>query len=229
MKKNRFVGWVMLGLAAGLAGCAAPKIMYVPSEEPFSVPPINMVVQAPPGAVLLEQGVHRGYEAIKLDRAVAVGSFMLPPGVYLKESESTQAEFYSWDEVTSPTHGRGVQSGGLQLKVVFLPKGSQALCLQTMNSALFCTDDARPVRMRTTVVDKDAFQATLLYSGRVGSKVMLAYRESYAGRARPAFDNTAEYDLASSNILAYKGARLEVLEANNEGIRYRVLSNFLSK
>lgn len=70
------------------------------------------------------------------------------------------------------------------------------------------------------------FQQTLIYSGRVGDKIRISYREFANSLARDAFTNEAEYDLSASNIIAYKGARLEVIEADNEKIRFRVISNF---
>ncbi len=41
--------------------------------------------------------------------------------------------------------------------------------------------------------------------------------------ARPAFNNNVEYDLSESPIIGYKGAKLEVIEANNQFIKYRVI------
>jgi hypothetical protein len=217
-----------LCVAALLAGCAAPRVAYSPQSEAFSIPALNEIVTAPPGANLLDQGRRRVFDALSLDRAVAVGSFMLPPGVYLKEGESSQAEFFSWDEVTYPTNGRGVQSGGQTLKVVAALKNG-TLCVQTLSGSIMCADNFPAVRTKATVVDRGAFQATLIYNGKVGNKITLGYRESVASMARPAFSNAVEYDLSASKVLVYKGARIEVLDANNEGIRYRVLSNFTTQ
>lgn len=44
--------------------------------------------------------------------------------------------------------------------------------------------------------------------------------------ARAAFSNDVEYDLSQSKIIGYKGAKIEVLNATNENITYRVISNF---
>ena len=54
----------------------------------------------------------------------------------------------------------------------------------------------------------------------------LGYREFSNDKARPAFNNDVEYDLNSSKIIGYKGARIEVIEADNQNITYKVLSNF---
>jgi hypothetical protein len=44
--------------------------------------------------------------------------------------------------------------------------------------------------------------------------------------ARPAFGNDVEYDLSIDNIIAYKGAEIKVIEANNKKITYIVNKNF---
>ena len=72
----------------------------------------------------------------------------------------------------------------------------------------------------------DAFQQTLIYSGKVGDKINIGYREFSSNVARPAFNNDVEYDLKDSTTIGYKGALIEVLEATNQSIRYRVIRNF---
>ena len=41
-----------------------------------------------------------------------------------------------------------------------------------------------------------------------------------------AFNNDVEYDLRESSVIGYKGARIEVVEATNEHIKYKVIQNF---
>ncbi len=75
---------------------------------------------------------------------------------------------------------------------------------------------------------RDSFQQTLLYSGKVGNKINIGYREFSNSLARPAFNNNVEYDLSESKTIAYKGAQLEVLEATNQHIKFRLIKNFNS-
>jgi len=65
-----------------------------------------------------------------------------------------------------------------------------------------------------------------MYSGRVGNRLRISYREFLNDLARPAFQNEAEYDLDESNIISYQGARLEIIRADNNGIVYKVLKSF---
>jgi hypothetical protein len=73
---------------------------------------------------------------------------------------------------------------------------------------------------------KSSFQQTLIYSGKIGDKVTLGYREFSNNLAKPAFSNDVTYDLSVSSVIGYKGARLEVISANNTEITYKVLADF---
>ena len=75
------------------------------------------------------------------------------------------------------------------------------------------------------VLSDDSFQQTLIYSGKLGNKIKIGYREFSNNQARPAFNNDVEYDLSESAVIGYKGARLEIVGATNETIKYRVIQN----
>jgi hypothetical protein len=72
----------------------------------------------------------------------------------------------------------------------------------------------------------------LTYSGREGTVLLVAYREFHeepgSGApmlARPAFAQDLRYDLALSDIIAFRDYRIRVIEATTEGIRAVVLSD----
>ena len=65
----------------------------------------------------------------------------------------------------------------------------------------------------------------LIYLGRSGDVVSLKYREFYGTRIRSAFAADLTYDLSETQTIGYKGARIEVLDAGNQTIRYRVLKH----
>ena len=60
----------------------------------------------------------------------------------------------------------------------------------------------------------------------MGNKINVSYREFQGAMARPAFNNDVEYDLSDSRQIGYKGALIEVLDADNQKIKYKVLKNF---
>ena len=60
---------------------------------------------------------------------------------------------------------------------------------------------------------------TLVYSGLGGGIARFTYISQV-------FRNDVTYDLARSNIINYRGARIEIHRYNNEQIEYTVLKNF---
>jgi hypothetical protein len=52
--------------------------------------------------------------------------------------------------------------------------------------------------------------------------VKLLYREFSEDRTRPAFSQEVTSDLKEGTLVDFKGARIEILEATNISIRYKV-------
>lgn len=69
------------------------------------------------------------------------------------------------------------------------------------------------------------FRRELIYSGVSGSTLSLSYREFSEDMARPAFTQDLKYDLNQGAVIGYKGARFEVIKADNVSLRYRVLAH----
>lgn len=66
----------------------------------------------------------------------------------------------------------------------------------------------------------------LVYSGRSGNEIGLTYREYTNGAegtmARPAFFQDLKYDISASTQVVFRSVELEILEATNTGITFRV-------
>jgi hypothetical protein len=149
----------------------------------------------------------------------------LKRGYYLKEGENEDAEFYQ----PSRYEGSGAIIKAVLAdppKTVQVYKAEPTLCVVTVFNLSTCTHQADFERTKQAIARAAAFQQALIYSGRVGDKIKVGYRESSNNFARPAFNNDVEYDLGESRVIGYKGARIEVLEATNEYIKYRVIRNF---
>lgn len=71
----------------------------------------------------------------------------------------------------------------------------------------------------------DTFAQELIYLGRSGDTLSFKYREFYGTRIRSAFAADLTYDLSETRTIGYKGARIEVVEAGNQTIRYRVVKH----
>lgn len=219
-----------------LNGCATVKNNYVPRTEQVSFPSLEVEQTAMLGDDLVRQGTATSTQGVYLPQENNVGGFRLSKGFYPKTGEDEKHVFTSFAINQAPTGvGRVSISRGLFGQNVYpsgirFDKSEQKTCVIAPNGYGFnqpVCDTEYPFQFteRPFLTDNN-FQQTLIYSGRVGDRIKISYREFSGNIARAAFSNEAEYDLKESNIIAYKGARIEVLEANNERIRYIVKSNF---
>lgn len=80
----------------------------------------------------------------------------------------------------------------------------------------------------TTYIDVSLpqYRQELIYGGRSGDVLKFTYREFSNGQIRDAFSQDVSYDLSDGNTVGYKGARIEVLNATNNRIEYRVARHF---
>lgn len=76
------------------------------------------------------------------------------------------------------------------------------------------------------ISNDDYFKQEFIYNGKVGSGVKFIYREYINNTARPAFQQDLQYDLNESNIIGFKGLRIEIVNASNTSIEYKILSEF---
>lgn len=219
---------VLAALAMTLAGCAAPKYNYRAQSTQIKEPAVGEVVTRQVGDPMLRQGSYREHESIYVaTRAEVSWAYTLEPGYYLKHGEDESAEYFV------PAGGEEAGSITKALladpwKSVMVKKEGNDLCIVTVFNAYQCRSGADFERRKKAVVSQDSFQQTLIYSGRVGSKINVGYREFSGSYARPAFNNNVEYDLSESKVIGYKGAQIEVIEATNQYVKYKVLRHFQS-
>lgn len=76
------------------------------------------------------------------------------------------------------------------------------------------------------VYSEDSFQQVIEYNGKNGNILNFVYSEYSDGMARQAFTREFKIDLSEGNTVAYKGAILEIIEAGNTKIEYKVVRNF---
>ncbi|EFI5607924.1 phage major capsid protein [Escherichia coli] len=143
----------------------------------------------------------------------------------LKDTEGNKADYYF---LTNGADSANVEKAALadMWQGIMVEKKNNALCVITVFGATTCETNMPIEKVNLNISGDSSFQQALLYNGRVGNKINIGYREFSANTARPAFNNDVEYDLAESKTIGYKGAKFEVLDASNQSIRYRVISNF---
>jgi len=108
-------------------------------------------------------------------------------------------------------------------------KGKYKICLRGFGMNALCeknlTEDDFELGLGF-VTKSDSFQRVIEYNGKRGSLVRFVYSEFKDGRIRDAFTREFDADLNDGNVVAYKGAVFEVLDATNASIRYKVIRHF---
>ena len=218
-----------LAVTTLLAACATPTHNYQAVTREISEPPLNSINSKQVGDEMLKQGKYREHDAILVTSPVSSSwAYTVHPGYFLKTGDDQSGKYYR-------IGGAGEESGYVEksafadpFQSLMIRKDNNTLCVITVFNIAACGDNGGQLfdEVKKPIVTQDAIQRTLIYSGKSGSKINVGYREFSGNMARPAFNNNVEYDLSESNQIGYKGALLEIIEATNRLIKYKVLSNF---
>lgn len=217
-----------LGSSIILAACATPQYNYRADMVEISEPPLGTTNIKSVGETLLRQGRYTETDALLLHKTTTVGlvgTYTFNPGYYTKVGEDDKSSFY---EPEIGPEGGGIVKGVFAdpYKSMRAFKDGSKLCGISVLNGQICNDDTSFEFVRRVSLTANSFQRSLLYNGGHGSKINIGYREFSNNTARPAFNNDVEYDLADSKIIAYKGAQLEIIEATNQHLKYRLIKNF---
>jgi hypothetical protein len=206
---------ILLLLVLSVAGCKTKPIQAAYSLQTF--PPVGTTETVGVGEQMLAQGDASTVDAIVLARDIMIGEVTVKQGTYPILSENE--EYKQFHGVNIARAGRLSSRG--KLFIFKKDEHGKTVCL----GRTLCTDVEYTMGKATTY-SRARNQQTLLYSGKIGNRVTLGYREFVNETARPAFSNDVDYDLNESNVLGYKGARIEVIKATNTEITYKVISGF---
>jgi hypothetical protein len=107
--------------------------------------------------------------------------------------------------------------------------------LKICNSGVFgskgCVKDVDPDTLVETdstqlIESSESLQQNIEYLGKDGDILNFAYTEFKGGLARDAFTRQFVVDLSEDNVLAFKGALIEIQKATSSRITYKILRNF---
>ena len=81
----------------------------------------------------------------------------------------------------------------------------------------------------TTEDNDNGFSQQFIYNGRVNNEIKFIYREFSSNLNRGSFQQEVQYDLNQSNIIGFKELKIEIIEATNQSVTYKVINNFTPK
>ena len=195
-------------------------------------PSLNSQATAQVGGRILHQGTYYRQAAIHLSKEIRFGErhqYSLTPGYYIRTGEGLDSGAYA--PADGPGAGRVKKApGAITLQESFLYSNDGKTIGVITNFYQAVNARAKGITRTTRpVVSTESIQRIVVYGGKIGTKIRLAYREIWKNITRPSSDVFVEFDLADSKVVEIKGARIEVIEATGKSIRYRVLRAIESK
>ena len=213
---------LIVAIALMVSACTTVQYNGAATEiKNISVPKIGVVVTASIGDDLLSKGRMVTENILVVHDAVDGFAYKIPAKSYPQIGHDPEQEFYTSYGVTQNPLADPHQA----LAVSLIAEEEPEICVITVfgGDACYKANYSKKVQVSK---EGNSFQQTLIYSGRVGNKINVGYREFNADFARPAFNNDVEYDLSDSKTISYKGAKIEIIDAGNNSITYRVIANF---
>lgn len=222
-------------LALVAVSASADTQYTMPNSEMMLTPSVGEIGNASVGDSVLDQVQGSKYETLYFKEAQTIGNTRINKGHYKKSMTSdgfVRYETFDSSEsglLTSSSFSSIMAGTNTATPWIYLNSSDNTICLASEWTLKPNTKKCSKLDFESknlTVPAKDAIQQRLIYNGKSGDKVKIGYREFINSMARPAFNNDVEYDLTESKQIGYKGALIEVTEANNQIIKYKVLKGF---
>jgi len=228
-KKNYFL-FPVLSL---LFSCASSSLIpYIPDETILRYPELDQRVSTVIGSPLVTYKIEKEYDLLVLnersDYRICLYRGYIPRGVAV-------ADGYLQNGSLRYNAPLGTY-GGLTGRDSNDPPNYRALITAKSDSVFVFSDGCGEnielttsvLRTRDSLSEDPEFVQELIYSGRIGDNIKLLYREYGGNVLRQAFTQELQYDISLSNILRFREVELEVIEATNQELVFRLFSHFNS-
>lgn len=218
---------------AALGGCASTTANLAPSITNMDIPPIGEVSTIEVGESAVQKARVYAFDAYELLQGIEhVGSGMsvgytirLEPGIYAATREEDNKIYYIAVGDTVESCGLGLcsqQSGGFYVE----KDSGDIYAVEDMNIPVKLREPPNWRKTTHAAVGEPSFRQELVYNGRSGPTVRFLCREFSQDMIRPAFSQELTYDLDEGPDIGFRGVRIEVLEATNISLTYRVDRSF---
>ncbi len=208
-------------MAALLSACGStPKPSNV-SVEKVTMPPVGEESTAFLGERMILTGTGYYTETLTIPTFDAYAADFVNAKFYRGLGTDT---FWAYTDAVTINNGYGTPLSS-QRWVKFVPSENE-VCVGVMNcysatkmGAIYSTD-------KEFYAQTNSFQQVIEYNGKSGSTLKFTYREFKDDMARGAFTTDFTIDLNDGPMFGYKGARFEIISANNSRIIYKILAPF---
>lgn len=213
----------LLVLSVFITSCGIKKFAVVPNSETTLTPEINQINTSEIGITLVSKETAKKYEAIEIAKEVKVKPNMLVKTLevgetFIKKFETEDFDLY--ENINDPTYGIAISKNGEMPKVYSTGPTGTGLKLRPSKYQIEYNSTQIPIK------NDDYYKQEFIYNGKVGNGIKFIYREFINDYARPAFTQDLQYDLSEDKVIGFRGLRLEVINASNTKIEYRILNYF---
>ncbi|SPL70919.1 hypothetical protein KPC_2097 [Acinetobacter stercoris] len=213
-----------------LGACSSTVRNYQPqSINTISNVKINQVQSSLIGEAIIDQGSQSALsDAIKLDKSVKLkfGGYILSEGYYAKVGEDESREFYAPfnGSLSGQVSSYSKLVNAKNLDSIIIDKKTQKLSTITANVKSYSWENVPFSREKITINGTNAPSQKLFYNGMNKNTLSFTYITS-TGNAKASTEKVV-LNLNESRTLNIHGAVIEVLNADNQRIQYKVLNNF---
>lgn len=195
----------------------------------YDSPPIETISKAYVGDKLLEHGHGEWKDCLTPQRNLSRKQG-LSRGEYRADvpicKSRPEDKLYNPSYYNTWAYGKPTARNGVQISE---KKGKYQICQRVMGFRSYCVKDlsVSDIKLgRAFVFGENNVQQSIEYVGRTGDTLSFIYAEFAGGFARETLNRTFTIDLAGGNVMTYKGAVIEILEATNAQIEYRIVRSF---
>lgn len=219
-------------IACVLSGCATINILDTSVERIGAVPKIGDSATAPVGGVVYSQFKYLSRVVCRIQNnysgGLGLGQIAVSEGDLLAKADLSGDAVYCTlklaylDPLVGPFRTACFIDANNDGEFEKAKAAPGAVWYETDISPPLAYDESEQV-----LPQSDSFKYELLYQGISKNALKLLYREYVNDFARPAFYQDVIYDLESKpTTITFRTVRVEVIDADNNQIAYRVLSGF---
>jgi hypothetical protein len=216
--------------AALLFTACAPRMDVIntpPAYETVSLPEVGKTASAQVGDPIITMTHALSSPAIRFLNNCSFSEKFDRPGTGTVEYTVNNGAEFAQDKISNgvPAYcGQVSQFGAVSVRHCVAISGDSLVPFP--KSEMIVQSNCHLESMQLAMEAEDSVKRELLYDGKSGTTIHLSYREFIRDMARPAFTQELSYDIRDDRTVGFKGARFEVLNANNTGVRYKVLNGF---
>jgi hypothetical protein len=222
-----------------LNGCTTAPPIPLTSHHIGSTPELNSYKLIDVGEVIYEEYDVTLVDLVRLEASYGYNDDHFEKGTLLTGYLISDAKFYCANRYSSPYPNMSVYASASMFDLIkpcfrdtdFDGKFDKIKSSPSREIQLNAALRNKPLPYTTTNGQQKyakGFKKQLLYQGVVNNGINISYREFSDNMARPAFTQEVKYELDSSGkaTLGFQGARIEVYNASNTGLSYKVINGF---